>query len=83
MVIGILASQGIAFLWGRWMGADFTIKEFEKRGDVLLSEPGDLVYDLWVLVNATSMWPGRRREFHRGLDALRKKIPLANPERSE
>lgn len=81
--LGWLASLLAVFLWGRWHGADYAIKEFELRGDKLEAEPSDLVYDLWVLVNGTSMWPGRRRDFHRLLSILRKQLPMQNPERAD
>ena len=81
--LGWLATTLVTFLVGRHVGATFAIREFEKRGDRLSSLPGDLVYDLWELVNATSMWPGRRRQFHRSLDMLRQKLPMENPERAE
>jgi hypothetical protein len=81
LVLGWLASVLVAFLLGRHFGAEFAIREFEKRGDRLEAEPGDLTYDLWELVNGTQMFPGRRRQFHRTLDILRKKMPMQNPER--
>ncbi len=81
-IIGILASQGLAFLLGRRMGADLAIKEFEGRGDLLSAEPHDLVWALWGLVNETSMFAVRRRRYHRLLDILRQKLPLENPERA-
>lgn len=81
--LGWLATLMGVFLLGRWMGADYAIKEFEHRGDKLAAEPDDLVYDLWTLVNATSMWPGRRRNFHRALSVLREKLPMQNPERAD